>query len=228
MALVVLLAVLSLSIPASPTLAADGRTEWCGRLSAFAAPTAAQAGSMQIGARVLEILPAPTATFEKFPAQTLAGLPVCLAARSDAQGRVIPDEAYGLGLTPMPPVLCGLVVNYSPPSTNAAGQIRISGGVGDGALLLLSATGKWPASLTESQVCVRTATDTRGLAVATDFGESNAQPAVTGSTALPNTGVRAPIADWNQVALAAVAAAMLALVFLQIRARVTRQTRREL
>lgn len=213
----ILLALLVLPL-GGHAVAADDRTEWCGQLSTYTSPTATRAGSMQIGDRVFVILPAPAPAAEKFPAQTLVGSLVCLGARSDAQGRLLVDSTYGVGLTPMPPVLCGLVVSYSPPARTSSGQIRLSGGVGNGALLVLDTSYPWPASLADGHTCVTTGSDARGLALARGLGASNTQPGGMAPTTLPNTAGGPSLADGLQAAAAA-AVALVATALLWIRVK---------
>ena len=199
---------------------AETRIEWCGRLASFQPPSATQPGSIQIGERLFLIAPAPAAAGEKFPAPTLLGQAVCIALPQDGQGRLRPDLTYGLQLTAMGSALCGVVVSYSPPGAASSGQIRLSGGNGDGVLLLLGSNYAWPAALTQSQVCMKVGVDSSGRAIAIGPADPAAQPAAdrtSNPAALPNTATEEW--RWMPLSLLAILVASTAAALVRVRER---------
>lgn len=173
--------------------AAEEHVDWCGRVSSYLAPTASVPGRIVIGNREFAIASASTPTAEKFSPAQLMDKSVCISGRTDAQGRLVPDPVFGLGLTPMPPALCGLVTHYR---SSRPGEVWISGGSGQGAKFLLDESGRWPADLIGT-TCIEIALNSDGSAVARRLTDSTiAQPGQPAGLVppeqLPNTST-APV-----------------------------------
>lgn len=92
----------------------------CGRVTAYAAPTATTAGSITLGTSRFELAPGSAPERE-----ISVGSDLCLEGQRNATGAFT-----RVTVIPMGPGVCGNVVAYSAPTATAAGSITLSSAAG--------------------------------------------------------------------------------------------------